>query len=297
MVIGLVLLVAQERDTLRVDVRLTQVVVTVTDASGHFVTNLRPEDFTVEFDGIPQRIAHFTQDIDTPVSLGILIDVSRSMYPRLSAARLAGSRFIHGMRDADEFVLMTFATRMHVEHDLTQDRIKLDKALEEVDGGPGIGVFGVGMGTNLYPAVNKAVDKIRNGKHRKRALIVISDGGNNSTDAFQKFRTDLRSAEIMMYSVHIKEAYELQPGIRAPGSGYRELVMKTIADETGGRWFSVNGGATSTTLTKQFDDVFAQISAELRGQYSIGFYPPEHSRNLGKTRVQTNNSAYKVRFR
>ena len=276
--------------------QLDQLVVTVTDADGHYVTNLGADDFTVDLGGVPQKIAHFTQDVDTPVSIGILIDTSLSMRNRLAAARLAGSRFIHAMRPADEFFLMTFANRTHTEQDFTQNRDQLDKALNKIDGG--LERLAVGSGTNLFPSVAKAAKMTKKGMHRKRALIVISDGGNNSGEAFRTFRDTLRNAEFLMYAVQIQDTVRSAGLAQQPGEGYAELVMHTIADDTGGRWFGVGAHEESSELVKQFDDVFAQISAELRGQYSIGFYPSTSGAPAdGKVHVKTSNPNYKVRFR
>ena len=101
---------ARQTQTLRVDVQLSQIVVTVTDGRGHLITDLTPNDFIVEVDGVRQSIAHFTQDADTPIALGLLLDLSGSMAARLHAVKEAGSVFIRSMRPEDEYFLMTFAS-------------------------------------------------------------------------------------------------------------------------------------------------------------------------------------------
>jgi Ca-activated chloride channel homolog len=297
LVCALALLVpGQDRESLKVDVQLDQLVVTVTDAAGHYVTNLNANDFTLDIGGVPQKIAHFTQDVDTPVSIGILIDPSLSMRNRLEAARLAGSRFIHAMRPADDFFLMTFANRTYTEQEFTQNRDRLDKALDNIDGR--MEKLAVGFGTNLFPSVAKAAKLTQKGMHRKRALIVISDGGNNSSEAFKSFRESLRDAEILMYAVQIQDAMHDSGLAGQPGEGYAELVMHTIADDTGGRWFGIGAHEESSELVRQFDEVFTQISAELRGQYSIGFYPSTTGApGNARAHVQMSNPNYKVRFR
>ena len=116
---------ASQNQTLRVDVQLSQIVVTVTDSRGHLIPDLAANDFVVEVDGVRQSIAHFTQDAETPISLGLLLDMSGSMLPRLQAVKQTGSAFIRGMRADDEYFLMTFADSAKVVQELTHDREKL----------------------------------------------------------------------------------------------------------------------------------------------------------------------------
>src|SRR5262245_13677639 len=94
--------------TIRVDVVLCQVIATVRAPDGRLVTNLKPEDFVVELNGVPQPIAHFAQDRNIPLSVGLVIDSSMSMDRVINAARDAGATFIRGMRVRDEAFLMTF---------------------------------------------------------------------------------------------------------------------------------------------------------------------------------------------
>ena len=113
---------AQTPTTLRVDVRLVNVVTTVTDTNGKFVPDLTADDFTVLEDGVPQKITHFTQDRNVPVSVGLLLDTSGSMASKMRAASAAVERFLYNIHADDDIFLMTFAKSITLEQDLTSDR-------------------------------------------------------------------------------------------------------------------------------------------------------------------------------
>src|SRR5262252_8674504 len=147
-----VLLVQQ---VLRVDVQLQQVVVSVRDDQGKLVKNLHEQDFTVEENGVPQKIVHFVQDSETAVSLGILIDTSGSMAAKpsgtLSALRAsvgATRVLMRLMKPGDEFLLMSFATGFTVDQPFTQDTTRVDTKLREL---------APAGSTNLFTAVQRAL--------------------------------------------------------------------------------------------------------------------------------------------
>ncbi|HEX5000603.1 MAG TPA: VWA domain-containing protein [Terriglobia bacterium] len=277
--------------SIRVDVDLVQIVATVTDRNGHYITDLGPDDFVVEVNGARQSIAHFTRDEETPVSLGILIDTSGSMKERLPAARQAAAAFIRGMRPQDEFFLMTFARGTKLTQDFTTDRKQLERALDRVSEG--------GLGTHLFGAVENGAKATKKAKNRKRALIVISDGGDVSRTSLEKFQSRLENSEALMY------AMEIQNGggsrlirLLEPAPAKRSANMHAIADRTGGRWFGVDASRPLNQLRGQFDAAFSVVSTELRGQYSIGFYPtPAVKGGASKIRVRAVNAEYGVRTR
>jgi Ca-activated chloride channel homolog len=115
--------------TLRVNVQLHQMIVTVTDDRGRYVTDMKQEDFVLEVDGNPQKIDLFRQDTDTPVTVGLLIDTSGSMGVVFGPTRQAARAFIESLQPGDEVFLATFARSLHVRQGLTQDKSKLLDAL------------------------------------------------------------------------------------------------------------------------------------------------------------------------
>ena len=113
----------------RVDVRLVNIVATVTDSNGRYVGNLSAEDFVVEEDGVPQKISHFSQDQNIPVSVGIILDTSGSMERKIRTAVDAVDRFIRQIHEDDEVFLMTFSNEPILRQDFTNNRDKLSQAL------------------------------------------------------------------------------------------------------------------------------------------------------------------------
>src|SRR5262245_27971853 len=135
----------------RVDVRLVNIVATVTDARGRNISNLTVEDFILEEDGKPQQITHFSQDQNVPVSVGILLDTSGSMDKKIRTAVEAVERFSRRIHQNDEIFLITFSGRPVLRQDFTDDREKLSQDLRHVN---------ATGGTDLYYALTECLTTI-----------------------------------------------------------------------------------------------------------------------------------------
>jgi len=149
-----------------VDVPLVNVVATITDDKGRYAANLSPDDLIVEEDGEPQTIAHFTQARDLPVSVGIVLDTSASMEPKISTATSAVEHFIRTIHADDDVFLMTFSTlpacsRFHQ---------RSGKACQSSQGPRRAWLH------RSYDALVAGLRKIKSGKHQKKAILLISDG-------------------------------------------------------------------------------------------------------------------------
>jgi len=287
LLIGLTL-VAQTPTALRVDVRLISVVATVTDNVGRHVSNLIADDFTILEDGVPQKITHFTQDYDVPVSVGILLDTSGSMQGKMSAATAAVERFLKNVHQDDDIFLMTFARDVNLEQDFTSDRRKLSRALNNIT---------ISGGTVLYDALQEGIDKVSRGRHDKRAILVISDGfdaGSKKTKLDQLLGS-IRGAEVLVYGLGTAPTVYADPtehvpftlptprsttrgavrrGTPAPASvtAVNMNVMKQFAENSGGQAYLL----TDTFIDSdgpEIDRVLNSIAAELRAQYTLGYYP------------------------
>ena len=129
----------------RVDVRLVNVITTVTDTRGRHINDLKMEDFVLEEDGRPQQIAHFSLDVDVPVSMGILLDTSGSMERKIRTAVEAVERFTRRIHENDDIFLISFSGRPVLRQDFTDDRDKLSQSLRHIN---------ATGGTALYDALN-----------------------------------------------------------------------------------------------------------------------------------------------
>lgn len=180
----------------RTGVELINVTATVTDGNGRFVSGLRKEDFRVYQDDEPQAITHFSSE-RVPVSLGIVLDTSGSMDgEKMAAAKIALNRFlIELLGPEDEVFLYRFDSSPELVHEWTTDRGRVSAALNRIQ---------PRGGTALYDAVSEAIPLAQAGKHRKKALLVISDGNDTSSrTAIVALQEQIRETEVLVYAIGI----------------------------------------------------------------------------------------------
>ncbi|HVF48573.1 MAG TPA: VWA domain-containing protein [Pyrinomonadaceae bacterium] len=252
-----------EQDTpVIVNADLVTVTVTVTDIYGRYVTGLNQKAFSIFDDKIEQEIAFFSND-DTPVSLGVIFDVSNSMTgDKIARAREALSRFVETSHTSDEYFLIGFNTRAQLLLDKTRDSNSLLDKLTFVQ---------TKGRTALYDACYLGVEKVTRGAHQKRAVLLISDGQDNSSRyTFSELRRLLKESDVIIYSVGILNSHDDTSGLGMQGRS----VLDELAGVSGGKSFYPSTAA-------EMNDTFEKIALELRNQYSIG-YRPSNFANDGK---------------
>lgn len=289
-------LAAQDGFRFRSTAELINVTATVTDPSGRFVSNLRKEDFVVYEDGQRQQISHFSSE-RVPVSLGIVLDVSGSMSgEKFRAAQAALDRFMYDLlAPEDEIFLLSFSDRTDLVSDWTTDRRQLSRGLQQIR---------PRGGTALYDAVAEAVPMAQGGRHKKKAVVVISDGNDtDSHTAPAALQRLIRETEVLVYAIGIDGAggsggyssggtwsgparvqlpfpFPFPGGTwggRQPRTGSRGQsgandavnidVLRAITDDSGGRTEVIR-------LASDLETTTASIADELSRQYSIGYVPP-----------------------
>jgi len=232
--------------------------VTVTDTYGRYVSGLGKNAFTVMDDKKPQEITYFSDD-DSPVSVGVLFDVSGSMGgDKVRRARDALSKFIQTSHDSDEYFLIAFNSRAQLLLDKTRDgNAVLDK----------LTFVQTKNNTALYDACYLGVEKVQRGAHPKRALLLISDGqDNNSRYTFNELRRLLKESDVTLYGIGILSGSDAGSSLGMEGQG----ILDELASVSGGKAFFPRSAA-------EMDDIFEQIALELRHQYSIGYKPTDFS--------------------
>jgi Ca-activated chloride channel family protein len=301
---------APQQETLRVDVRLVNLVATVTNPDGRYVEGLGADDFIVEDDGVEQEIVHFTQDRNIPVSLGFVLDTSGSMQSRMRTALAAIERFIGTLHEEDDVFVMTFSGGVTLIQDLTSDREELSRSLSRVRA--------VG-GTALYDALSESLDKVYEGRHDKRAVLLLTDGDDTSSDLeFDETLEAVRKSELLLYPLgidptrfadpaeHVTFEWPLSPipgarGLPRSVGGDEEPVdmdvLRSFARASGGKAYLVPSTWTGGSAT-EIDVVLDEVSAELRSQYTLGYYPttPADGRRH-ELHVRTRTGDYQVRAR
>ncbi|MGH9930585.1 MAG: VWA domain-containing protein [Pyrinomonadaceae bacterium] len=228
--------------------------VTVTDTYGRYVSGLGKAAFTVLDEKKPQEITYFSDD-DSPVSVGVIFDVSGSMSgDKVKRARDALSKFIQTSHNMDEYFLIAFNSRAQLLLDKTRDGNQVLDKLTFVQ---------TRNNTALYDACYLGVEKVQRGAHAKRALLLISDGqDNNSRYTFNELRRVLKESDVTLYGIGILSGSDAGSGLGMEGQG----ILDELASVSGGKAFFPRSNA-------EMDDIFEQIALELRHQYSIGYKP------------------------
>jgi VWFA-related protein len=269
---------------IRVQVSLVNLFATVRDKHKAIVTGLKQDDFQVYEDGQLQEITNYSAESNLPVTLALLIDTSGSEQYMLSAEKDAASRFLRRvLRKGDLSLVMSFDTDVDLLADFTDDRTKLDHAINraQINAPASIGASPTpfpsnGGGTNFYDAVYLAShDKLADEAGRK-AILVLTDA--EDTGSKLKLQDAIEAAQRTDAVVHI---------LLVAADGGDEGVAKKLTDETGGRTIVVR---SEKNLEKAFDE----ISEELRSQYTLGYYSSNKARDgrYRKIKVEMKNKEY-----
>lgn len=243
---------AQQAPPIRVNVRLVNVFVSVTDANGAPVGGLTQQDFALDEDGLPQKIAYFERDTDMPLSIVLAIDTSGSTRKDLPLEKTTARDFVHSLlRPVDRLDLMDFNSDVREVVPFTANVGRIDAGLNNLDYGPA---------TALYNAIYLASQSLAP-RHGRKVLVLISDGGNSKSGVdYPQALEAARRGEVMVYSV-IDLPILADAGRDTEG----EHAMITMSQETGGKYFYANSG--------NLGDAFRKVSEDLRTQYLLGYYP------------------------
>jgi len=247
---------------IRMNVDLVLVPVTVTDPMNRLVTGLEKEDFQVYENNKDQKIRTFAAE-DAPVSIGIIFDLSGSMTSKLIRARESILQFIKTANPQDEFFVIGFNDRPELIEDFTSSVEDIEARLATVRSG---------HRTALMDAIYYGVAKMKDARHERKALLVVSDGGDNRSRYTEgEVRSQVREADVEIYSIGIFDPYAPTPEERTGPQ-----LLEDISDVTGGRLFRVDD-------VDELGDIAEKISTELRNQYVIGYRPEDLTRD-GKWR-------------
>jgi len=229
---------------------------TVTDLYGRYVSGLTKKAFTVIDNNQEQDITFFS-DSDAPVSVGILFDVSGSMSgEKIQKARKALERFIATSHPMDEYFLIAFNSRAQLLLDRTRDGEAVLQKLQLVE---------PKHNTALYDAVYLGVDRVTRGTHQKKALLIISDGQDNSSRYnFNEVRRMMKESDVVTYAVGILDSHDAGSQLGMQGQAF----LDELTSVTGGKSFY-------PTTDVEMDEIFERIALELRHQYSIGYTPKD----------------------
>jgi VWFA-related protein len=249
------------KSDIRVDVNVVLIPVTVTDPLGTPVLGLHPESFQVLEDGVEQPVAHLITQ-DAPLSVGFVFDASKSMESKLDKSRAAIAEIMKTSMPGDEYSLVSFNDNPKLLGGFTAEPGDIQNALMSIQP----------MGwTALLDAIHMSVNHMKRAKNTRKALVVLSDGGDNNSRFNQhEIRELLRESDVTLYAIGILG--------RMVTAGAMKL-LSNLAEETGGRLFPVHN-------VNQLPEAVAKLNAALRDQYMLAYYPTNRARDGKFRRVQ-----------
>jgi len=269
--------------TLKVDVKLVNVYVTVTDGHGGPVAGLKKENFTLQEDGRDQTISVFDKESAVPLSIALAIDTSLSTRHDLPLEQASAKRFARAiMRPVDALSVFGFSETVLQSTSYTSDLKRIDDGIDHIR---------LGAATALFDAVFLASRSLDRRQGRK-VLVLITDGGDTVSKVdYKEAVRAAEEAEGIVYSI-IVVPIENSAGRETGG----EHALIQLSEDTGGKYYYA-------TSMSQLDEAFRQISDELRTQYLLAYYPSERTSNSQFRRIQVSVSGppdsaiYRVRHR
>jgi Ca-activated chloride channel family protein len=243
------------------DVDLALVNVTVTDPYNRLVTGLETDNFRVFEDSVEQEIVNFSSE-DVPISIGVIFDFSGSMSDKIGKARDAAVEFFKTANPQDEFFLVSFNERAELTSAFTnsvddlQSRLMLTAAKGR---------------TALLDAIYLGLSQMRGAHNAKRALLILSDGGDNHSRYNENdIKRLVREADTQLYAIGLFDPLGYRG--RTPEELHGPALLNEITDLTGGRVFAVEH-------LSDLPDIATKIGMELRNQYVLGYRPSNHARD------------------
>jgi Ca-activated chloride channel family protein len=241
--------------TLKMDVDLALVNVTVTDPYNRLVTGLEMENFRVFEDNTEQEVVTFSAE-DVPISIGVIFDFSGSMANKVGKAREAAVQFFKTANPSDEFFLVSFNERAELTSAFTNSVEDLQSSLM---------LTSAKGRTALLDAIYLGLSQMRGAHNGKRALLILSDGGDNHSRYNESdIKRLVKEADTQLYAVGIFDALGYRN--RTPEELNGPSLLSEITEMTGGRVFSVE-------KLEELPDIASKIGMELRNQYVLGYRP------------------------
>jgi Ca-activated chloride channel family protein len=246
----------------RKDVDLVLVPVSVTDPMNRLVTGLEKDNFLLSDNGQPQEIRHFSSE-DAPISLGVIFDISGSMSNKIDKSRDAVVEFFRTANPQDEFFLITFSERPELLADFTQSIEDIQSRL----------VYAQPKGrTALLDAIYLGMTRMRKARYEKKALLIISDGGDNHSRYTEgEIKSMVKESDVQIYGIGLYDR-DFKTAEEREGPE----LLNEVTEVTGGRTFAIGSA-------NELADVATKIGIELRNQYVLGYRPTNPARD-GKWR-------------
>jgi Ca-activated chloride channel homolog len=242
-----------DRNSFHVVVNLVTVQVTVTDALNHAVTGLRKEDFALYEGHTRQEIRYFSEE-DAPISVGLILDLSKSMANKVETVRAAVEEFFQNANPDDDYFVIAVSSRPKLIASSTRSIHAIETQL---------GAAVPDGNTALLDAIYLGMEQMRTARYQRHALLIISDGGdNNSRYKLKEIKSILRESDVAVYAIGLFDTALFKTFEEYMGRKW----LGEITDATGGRTIPVDN-------LSRLPETAAAISWELRNQYVLGYKP------------------------
>jgi len=254
--VAAVLLTAQQPTIFTSNTRLVVCHTTVIDKTGHLVTNLAKEAFTVYENGATQEIREFKRE-DVPVSMGLIVDNSGSMRDKRAKVEAASLALVKDSNPQDEVFVVNFNDEAFLDlphgKDFTGDIKEMEEALTRIDSRGG---------TAMRDAIRMSIDHLKEKAHKdKKVLVVVTDGNDNSSVvSLENLVKAAQQSEVLIYGVGLLGDEERREAVRA------QRALKSLAEATGGAVFFPKE-------LSEVDKIAHQVAHDIRNQYTIGYSP------------------------
>ena len=298
LVVTAVLIAQDQLPTLSVNVDVVSILVSVRDKKNTLIPTLQKDDFTVLEDGKPQTIKYFTKESDLPLTIGMLVDVSRSQENLIDIERRAADQFFRQvLRKKDMAFLISFGEESELLQDYTGSSRLLLEGLNQlrVRGGTGglhpgpVPTISQPRGTVMFDAVYLAANEKLKGEVGRKVIILITDGVDQGSKMSRSQAIEAaQRADAVVYSIDYEDPRYHNGPFGMSGEG----DLRRMSDETGGHVYKVDRRNT-------LDQVFKELQDEMRTQYLIGYTPTNEAKDGGyrKLEVRALNKDYKVQAR
>ena len=270
-----------EDHLIKVDVDLVNVYLTVSNARGQLVTNLKRDNFTIFEDDAQQVITNFSRETDVPLTIALVIDTSGSVKDKLQFEKQAAISFLDAMLkpNHDKAAVFTFDSSIDLQQDFTDDSSRLAKAIIHTR---------AGGGTRLYDALTTVIQQKLTGNDERKVIVLLTDGDDNSSrSSVQQVVAAAQLDGVTIYAISMNAL-----GLRSDDSDRGDRILKKITNETGGEAFF-------PVKIKDLPAQFKRITEELRSQYTIAYRStnPKKDGTFRKIQIGVKNQRYAIRTR
>lgn len=256
----------KDDEVIKVNTEIVTLTATVTDKNGRPRTDWKRDDFNVYEDGALQKLDYFNTGDRIPMSLGIIFDTSGSMEDKIEGVKDAVEHFVKSVASGDEIFLVKFSDDADLKQDFTDDKTRILRTIQNLE---------PRGSTALYDAVLLGLQKMTDGEHRKRALLLLTDGNDtNSSVKFEDIVALARKSEVVIYGLGIGHGEEGNIHSSIVNNQVKDTVdmrtLRALADATGGNAYFLENAHEGGR--DRIDESVTEVAADVKQQYTVGYY-------------------------